>query len=267
MVDYSKWDKFDYDEDDDEPQLSSMGEVRKIGGEKGGQVQIGPSGYSIHDETGNEIENFNSASATLPLSSQSNRVNSLEVNTENGSIGFYRGVHYYWSQSRYEVTLSLFPEWIKGLKKKDISISYFSGTKELKIVSKRNGDNQFVGNFQFGVEVTGDPENPWDEIFEWKVVPDLAHPVDSSRLHTGIQIVLKKISPLPNSTFWWKNVFVGEPHIDVTKISGRSNNIRAANDEFQQAQNIFLERMRAQREQGLDTRTAVEEPDDTDGDK
>lgn len=274
MVDYSKWDKFNYDDEDDEDdeEVDIRPTVKKIGGDKGGKVHIGPSGYSVKNEHDEEVDNFTAEHPEVPPSKEDRRVVSLNINSENGSIGCYRGTHYYWSQDRYEVILTLFLDWIDGMKKKDIAVSYFSGTKELKIAARRDSSLTFKGNFQFGVEVTGDPENPYDEVFEWSVVPDMQHPADDHHLCTAVQLVLKKASPLPNAIFWWKNVFVGEPHIDVTKIKGRATTASAAQDEFQQAQKIFFERLQQQQQQQravgdeVDRRIEVDIPDDDDED-
>jgi hypothetical protein len=277
MVDYSKWDKFNYDEDDDDDEdVEVRLTVKKIGGDKGGKVQIGPSGYSVANENGEEVDNFTAEHRKAPPANDERRVVTLNINCENGSTGCYRGTHYYWSQDRYEVILTLFVDWVEGMKKKDVAVSYFSGTKELTIAARRDSRGvAFKGNFQFGVEVTGDPENPYDEVFEWSVVPDMQHPTDGSRLYTAVQLVLKKASPLPNAIFWWKNVFVGEPHIDVTKIKGRASTASAAQDEFQQAQKIFFERLQQQQQQrgagagagAGDQRIEVDIPDDDDDDE
>lgn len=266
MVDYSKWDKFDYD-DDDEDEFASPAQVTKIGGEKGGKVHIGPSGYSVEDESGDGVDHVQPRTVTTISSSVASKpslskTGGLGVIVENGSTGKYRNVDYCWSQDRYEVSLTLFIDWVEGMRKKDITVSYFSGTKELKIISKLSESNSFIGNFQFAVELVGDPENPYDDIFDWGIVSGLQHPTDHTRTYTAIQIALKKISPLPNSIFWWKNVFIGEPHIDVTKISGRTP---AAEDEFQTAQRIFLERMQQLKKQPeqLDHRIPIDFENDS----
>lgn len=335
MVDYSKWDKMDFGDDDSDDEKKPK--LTKLSGEKGERVTIGPGGYKVEeeeefgteeDEEYNEEEevvrrhNFRppqpqaqdtgyrsnrTTTATVqtpaPISS---KVKSLDVNIENGAVAEYRGVLYCWSQTRYEVTLTLFPSWLTApgggiLTKKDVILRYVPDTKEMTIAQRSNSANIFTAQFQYPVQTTGEIDNPWDDVFDWDILPTMQQPARSTQVSIGsssahspalsvapaVQVVLPKISPIAQATFWWKTVFLGEStQVDVTKIAGRriaSTSEGAPSsganmvDVFQSAHETFLERLRSGQVPGshgtsegaVDTRIPINlgEGDDNDEDE
>jgi hypothetical protein len=63
--------------------------------------------------------------------------------------------------------------------------------------------------------------------------------------HRVLEIILKKLSPIPGAIIWWKNVFVDDPEIDVTTIPDRQ--MSAASKEvsgaWDEAHRLFKERV------------------------
>ena len=77
---------------------------------------------------------------------------------------------------------------------------------------------------------------------------------------TLLEVTLPKISPIPGAVLWWENVFQDHERIDVTQIADRigGSALRggcgghgggSAEDPLAQAQRIFVEKIRKQREE------------------
>lgn len=178
----------------------------------------------------------------------------MKKKTENGQAGQYHDCAYYWSQSRHEVNLSIYlppthlastytPEVIKSISKRDLRLTYEEESKLLSVYFISKKVIWFQTNLQYAIELTGDPTNPYDDILEWAVVKESV--ADTSEVKLRVDLALKKHCPIANATLWLERVFPDETKIDVTKIAGRNLQSRTVHtDPFQQAHELFLQRMK-----------------------
>jgi hypothetical protein len=274
MVDYSKWDKFAAELDDSDEEGPKL---IKLDGDKGGKVTIGPKGYQINSSSGGtkkdvvkecnfdgeemeeEEEEEINPNAYIPATSvQSNSAstsstivtNKQTIDINSGGKGTYRGTEYEWWQDRYEVTLLLYIDWLSSsIKKRDLKLSFTEHTKLLEISLNPSSKvfhtslQSFEGKLQYAIQLIGEKHNEYDEILDWEFIPSSPCSSSSSSSRPAIKLSLKKLSPIPNATFWWKKVFEGEPEIDVTKISGRQKQ-QMVQDEFQQAHELFMQKVK-----------------------
>jgi hypothetical protein len=210
--------------------------------------------------------------------------------TLNGGEGIYHGCRYCWSQDRYEVTLRLFlPVSSIQYTKRTFFLYFDEIEKKLSLFRCNNSKKEllfnhlkainydvnridelktsvpdvallFSGDLQYAIQLTGDANNPYDEVIEWELVKQ----EQTENQHSfRVDIVVKKLCPIPNATLWWERVFVGEPKIDVTKISGR-NLAAQGKDTLQQAHELFLQRIKEQKKIDVDYESDNENQEKTD---
>ena len=58
-----------------------------------------------------------------------------------------------------------------------------------------------------------------------------------------MEIVFRKVSPIPGSVIWWKNVFIGDAEIDLTAIPGRGSASKEVATAWDEAHQLFKERI------------------------
>ena len=73
-----------------------------------------------------------------------------------------------------------------------------------------------------------------------------------------LSFTLGKKSPIPGSFIWWKNVFPGDPEIDVSAIQGRAGNL-ASSAEWEKAHEMFREKIAGK------VQEVIEDSSDCDG--
>lgn len=188
----------------------------------------------------------------------------------NGSRGKYQGCWYQWSQDRYEVHVEIFissdsipPQKTTNLQKKNFQLLYDEMDRNLRLQytsSSKEVSEILCFPISYAITLTGDRDNPYDDMVDWNLLTNSSVIVNSwsdflmsfkdesknnSEIKAILQLDFKKYSPIPNAFIWWKNIFLGEPEIDLTKIEGRqhvSTNLEA--DPLHQSNIKFLEKLR-----------------------
>lgn len=206
MVDYSKWNKFEVEDSEDEEEPKQM--VTKL--EDNTSVRIGPNGP--------EFITNHAAPSNCSDTNINAKGKSIVSNVVKGETNDYK-----WEQNRYEVVVKMIlKDYIKGSK---ISLSCHE-----KVVSIRmNEAIIFERTLAYGVH---EVDKEGDSMVEWELQDN-----DSDKL---LVITFKKKSPIENAIQWWSCVFVGDPQIDVTTIPGRSTSQNA----WEEAHAMFRERMK-----------------------
>jgi hypothetical protein len=289
---YNKWDQYansliDSDEEDNY-QYNRNVQVTKL--ENASSIKIGPQGSEIIHR---EVNNLNSASHSYKNNSSftaiddSNFPSSIDnvcssKNNNNGTAetkisnivqaitlnGGYTGT-YYWSQTRDEVIIRKLID--INTKARDIMVSYtddaaarFEGGRPLLKISNKVCGNILSGSLQFDIlpndkEITQN-SGLADAHIDWEIIEMVIPPLETkSRV---IEITLKKKSPIPGTAFWWKNVFVGDPEIDLNEISGRSENSSIGLDSWQEAHRQFQQRVQENVKEQISVDISEDDDDD-----
>ncbi len=197
--------------------------------------------------------------------------------TVNGSEGTVFGCNYYWSQTRYEVHVCIsLANGMHDYSKRNLYIYYDEIQKRISLFHSLTWSKDvffrkfkeinydvdqihrfepitvmFTAKLQYAIQLVGDTQNPYDEPIDWDLIKekDFLGKECSYRM----EMVLKKLCPIPNATLWWEKVFIGEPKIDVTTIAGRTNGAPShSKDNYQQAHELFLQRIRDQKKMEVD---------------
>eukprot|EP01036_Dinobryon_divergens_P023798 gene23798-32186_t len=202
MVDYKKWDRFvadlsENDSDDDEKYSAPI--VRSF--DKGESIEISKSGYKVKEESKEPILELSE-----PFAANTDSLLKYDELVLNGGICD----QFLWNQDRHQVSLSIpIEESVRG---KDLKVSIensslrITGPSETHVILDRR--------LQFAIEIDVDADT-----VDWEII---SCPSAIKQKQKYIRVVLKKKSPIPGAIFWWKNVFEGDPEIDVTKIGGRN---------------------------------------------
>lgn len=204
MVDYGKWDRFvadlsENDSDDDGQHSAPI--VRSF--DKGESIEISNSGYKVKEELKESVLEVNKLSASCAKPDSTSQCDDLVL---NGGICD----QFLWSQDRHLVSLSIpIEESVRG---KDLKVSIESSL--LTITGPSENDVILDRRLQFAIEIDADADS-----VDWEII---SRPSAIKEKQKYIRVVLKKKSPIPGAIFWWKNVFEGDPVIDVTKIGGRN---------------------------------------------
>ena len=221
MVDYSKWANFGDDEVEDE--VHQHPRVTTFEGEKGRSFIIGPAGASL--------VKVPTVSASIPPPEEP-----LEflLDHQNGAVT----QHFTWSQDRQEVCIrKIVPS---SLKASHLRISYDPCSNSLSVKDNQTGSDLFNGILRYKFAIDDEDDLcpvPWELVTRTN---------GSSAVKKDIRIlelVLKKVSPIPGSIIWWKNVFVSDPEIDVTSIPGREKVSQEVADAWDEAHKLFKERI------------------------
>lgn len=249
-LDYSKWDKFDYDSSDDESnQGRRQPTVTRL--DDGATIHIGPSGSSITSSGGSgQSPDVVTQSPVVPVVSQVEEVEDEEefeneeeerqwereseaagpppacsagvpVSKASGTI--YRTSHtpdgggfpitYKWKQSRNEVYL-----WVSiasSLKASALKVEYDPKSNFLRIST--NGFDILSGELKYKIEYSEDDGIDW-EITE---APRMNEDSNNSTTHKAVQITFQKHVYTPGSVVWWSAVFSSDDSIDVSQIPER----------------------------------------------
>lgn len=232
MVDYSKWDKFDVSDSDDEASSGPVQVTRLDKSSSGGRVTIGREGYTIEeDDMTTKVVVAEKAAALVPQITEKGK-------TDAWFHGEYEGHLYHWQQDRYEVIIFAQVPWVSAYSKKDIIVKFEEGDRSIALAPKKwkTESDTFVAALQYDIVLAGDPSNPWDDVIEWNL--------ESWNNEPAVKFVFRKKSPLANATFWWRKVFQGTPEIDVTNLPGRTFD-RRTQDNFQLAQEEFRRKVAA----------------------
>ena len=224
MVDYSKWNNFGADEEDDEETFQGP-RVTTFEGEKGRSFVIGPSGASLVKAS--EIRTIKVPCHT-PVE--------VELDRTNGGITD----NFTWSQDRYEVCLRRTVR--SELKASYIQIDFNPVENSLSVGDLSTGVNFFEGVLRYKFEINEQELCP----IQWELVTLASQPSSNSsdrRDQRVLEIVFKKVSPIPGSIIWWKMVFIGDPEIDVTTIAGRGKVSTEVSSAWDEAHKLFREKI------------------------
>mmetsp|Transcript_13404 Transcript_13404/g.21979 ORF Transcript_13404/g.21979 Transcript_13404/m.21979 type:complete len:347 (+) Transcript_13404:149-1189(+) len=236
-LDYSKWDKFDYNSSDDEvDQTSNQPIVTRLN--DGATVHIGPSGSSIANNTPqnshtrppppsvqddtlvDDDDEYESSVPPLPCSA------GIPISKARGTV--YRSSHtpdeggfpitYKWKQNRQEVCL-----WVSiasSLKASALKIEYNQDSNVLRIST--NGIDILSGELKYKIDYSKEDGLDW----EITTPPNNANTSPSSSSSSSnqekvIQITFQKFVYTAGSVVWWSSVFATDDPIDVTQIPER----------------------------------------------
>jgi hypothetical protein len=195
MVDYSKWDKLasEISDDSDSEQLSNKPKVSVL--DDNHSVMIDQNGFSIARSNQTYLNRSNLARAGDFIDERQW--------TKNGS--HYRD--YYWTQNRYEVVLrACVPN---NTLARHIHFD-INEDKQLLVEDKLNQNILVKGTIRYPFMRN---DNTDEDPFDW----ELKALNNDTKI---IEITIRKHSPIVGATIWWKNVFIDEPEIDLTKIEG-----------------------------------------------
>mmetsp|Transcript_8944 Transcript_8944/g.13440 ORF Transcript_8944/g.13440 Transcript_8944/m.13440 type:complete len:223 (+) Transcript_8944:51-719(+) len=211
MVDYSKWDKFQDSDSEDDERSSRMPKVHTIA--EGSSIQINSQGASVIppslDDT-SSVESDTLKQEPIPCSAAS----SSRRFKATGSAPTHT-----WEQDRQEVTL-----WIpvdSTLKGADVVIS----VEESMFTVQSKTEVILSKELRYKVEV---PEDGVD----WELIT-----TDGVK---QLKVTLVKHVYIPGSVIWWSNVFNGDPEVDVSQIEGRKKS--SFKDNWEQAHAMFREK-------------------------
>lgn len=258
MTNYAKWDKFAAglsDEESDGEEFSNKPVVTTFDKKGGESITIGPSGYHVTEKqtvkpVKTAVTSSSSASRVEKESSKGNvevlstsvplTEHEIALESKNGAVLD----KYSWSQDRFEVLLTIPVE--DNVKAKNIKLSYAN-----KVLTIKDGDSVIISE-QLRYDILTNEDRKDDEvsdILDWEIKNKLKASSSSGANSNRrvLEVVLRKKSPIPGVFMWWENVFLSDSvKIDVTKISGRVNNIeslKAVNDNYVEANKQFLERI------------------------
>lgn len=185
MVDYSKWDKFGDELSDSDEELH-VPQVTRL--ENSSQVQIGPTGASLHPQ----------GTASKPSAPVNSDDGAPHMNIQEGTSGSFR-----WRQDRGQVFIYISIG--DDIKATNIQLICTDPFKSLSLTSA--GEVLLQGTLKYDVQVD-------DGIIDWEVE-------QSPTLGRHVCITLTKKSPLVKTTIWWSCVFEGDEEIDVSTIAER----------------------------------------------
>jgi hypothetical protein len=232
MVDYSKWDKLEVSDDEDDDINSMQPRVTKLNGER---VQIDKTGASVLPVLNTQVKNV--------LENQTNIFNQdddISYLWLNGSS--YQ--NYNWDQSKTEVILR-------------IEIPQNSVAKFIKVliqdrfVQVLDANNfEFRKKLQYEVNLSDSLDSQSNEYSDWEII--------TIQNYRFLVITLQKKCPFADAVFWWDRVFKDEPPIDVTNIELRKSKKNKITDNltdqtesqtsqesvWEQAHKMFLEKMK-----------------------
>lgn len=226
MVDYSKWNSFG--DDEEEEQTFSSPRVTTFEGEKGRSFVIGPSGVNI-------VKAPTSAPVHIKTSKRE-LVADFQLDSTNGGVT----ESYTWSQTSHEAFIrKIVPS---DLKASNVSVKFEPSSGYLSASDTKSNICLFEGNMSYKVEIDAD-----DQIgsVQWELVTVSESSVRNGQKvdHRVLEITMKKVSPIPRSIIWWKNVFVGSSEIDVTAIAGRGSASKESASVWDEAHKLFREKI------------------------
>lgn len=221
MVDYSKWNNFGDDEEEEE--IYQHPRVTTFEGEKGRSFMIGPAGASLVK-----------APVVTTVAASNEESQEFRLDSQNGAVT----QHFTWSQDRQEVCIRRIIS--SSLKASHLRISYDPCENTLSVNNTQTGLDLFSGILRYKFVMNDDDDLcpvPWELV----TLPN-SNAVEGNGIRV-LEIILKKASPIPGSIIWWKNVFVTDPEIDVTSIPGRGKVSEEVAGAWDEAHKLFKERI------------------------
>ena len=223
MVDYSKWDSFgDGDDESDSDAASHLPQVTTFEGERGRSFVIGPSGVNLV--------------ASLPTHPPPKKDISFALNCQNGG----ETSSFTWSQDRNEVRVCKIVA--SDLKASNVKIDFNASNDTLAVSEICPYRLIFEGMLRYKFEIDCDGLCP----IQWELVKSPADPAvchEQKGDNRILEIVFRKVSPIPGSVIWWKNVFLGDAEIDLTAIPGRGSASKEVATAWDEAHQLFRERI------------------------
>ena len=221
MVDYSKWANFGDDEIEDE--VPQHPRVTTFEGEKGRSFIIGPTGASL----------VKVPTVSASISPPGDPLEFL-LDHLNGAVT----QHFTWSQDRQEVCIrKVVPS---SLKASHLRISYDACSNSLSVKNNETGLDLISGILRYKIAI--DDEDDLSPV-PWELVTRTNGSSGVKKDIRILELVLKKVSPIPGSIIWWKNVLVNDPEIDVTSIPGREKVSQEVAGAWDEAHKLFKERI------------------------
>jgi hypothetical protein len=154
----------------------------------------------------------------------------LQLDSSNGGITS----KFTWSQDRHEVCIQR--EILPSVKASDISVIFDASEYKLSVTDKNNGE-LFSGILRYKFEI-----NEEDSLspIQWEL-KDISN--NDGQNYRIFIIDFKKVSPIPGSIIWWKNVFVDDDEIDVSIIPGREKPSKEVAGAWDEAHKLFKDRL------------------------
>ena len=199
MVDYSKWNKFEVsDDEDDKPNHLPI--ITKLNSNQ--KVTIGPTGPMIEEVQKRE---------NITTSSAKEGDKDISYLYRNGS---YTDL-YHWDQGKNDITLRIkVPSTTLA---KFIKITLLEDKSLIVTISN---DILLNEKMKYNVVLTDCIENDRSFI-DWELLTILDQKY--------IVLTFLKQSPIPNAIFWWDRVFEDDVPIDVTKLDIRLSSSSTSN--------------------------------------
>eukprot|EP01063_Lacrimia_lanifica_P022401 TRINITY_DN30006_c0_g1_i1.p1 TRINITY_DN30006_c0_g1~~TRINITY_DN30006_c0_g1_i1.p1 ORF type:complete len:285 (+),score=122.24 TRINITY_DN30006_c0_g1_i1:45-899(+) len=209
-VDYSKWDKLDVSDDEEEYDEDGGGEMDMEGVEASPTPPVPAAAPSV----------------IPPQASQAAPTSPGARLTKNGGRN---GDAMYWTQTPDEVTVHFAAA--QGTRARDVKVRL---TKTRLTCEVKQGDAA-GGDLAFPIKLSDDED---ETDLDWEV---LDHPVEAGQ--RLVRVTLRKDAP-GNTVAWWTRVFKGDEEIPLDSIADRKGAKAAeAQKVWDEAHRIFKERV------------------------
>mmetsp|Transcript_31296 Transcript_31296/g.36521 ORF Transcript_31296/g.36521 Transcript_31296/m.36521 type:complete len:291 (+) Transcript_31296:72-944(+) len=263
-IDYSKWDKIDYSDDDDDSTDSIQGPtVTRL--DEPSTITYNPDGsLNIHKKTNRtdskkSVKSItsNSSKSEVPVGKDSMDSEKLCQLTKNGGefISPKTNTESFWCQDRYEATLSIVYDHsiitskdirvdINGVLNFSDRFSAVGGGREVNDETKgtiivRSVSHEipiFQGQLAYPIYLAEDEDQ-----VDWEI--DSLSP--QKKL---IKITLLKAVPMQGLSVWWSRPVIDYPQIDVIKDVKERNNGTDGKDKSEQMKEVWEKAHRMFRE-------------------
>eukprot|EP00298_Acanthocystis_sp_HF-20_P003612 c13962_g1_i1.p1 GENE.c13962_g1_i1~~c13962_g1_i1.p1 ORF type:complete len:260 (-),score=118.30 c13962_g1_i1:100-831(-) len=236
MVDYSKWDRMNFEDADEDENPKKKPHVTRF--QKPTSITLGKEGLEVHSEskqktppTTTTINNTSSSSASSSITSSYSSAQTEKGFSVNGAIT----TTHLWSQTHSEVMIGIFID--ENLRAKNLSVELISETF-LKVTEKDKG---VIFNKELAYKV--DPNE--DGLVDWEISNYLNEQNEKKRI---IKITLKKMSLGEGFIrVWWKKAFIDDSEeVDVSAIPERKKQKETKNV-WEEAHKLFLEKKKGPR--------------------
>lgn len=250
-IDYRKWDNLQVSDDEEESDHEQGPRVTTL--REPGSFTIGPQGTTYKGSSTSSSSNpvssavsssqsTESANPSISSSSSSSSSSSISApvsifgNTSSPSRTLSEDVwskngsatkQFWWSQDRKEVILRTklnVNTKASNVHVKVVAAADWSITQKSSLhvsLSLPSGTNSILFGGTLRYPITTNDVSDGDCAVDWEL-KTMKEGNDDQSSFKMLEITLKKKSPIADAIIWWKNVFEGDPEIDVMSIEGRT---------------------------------------------
>mmetsp|Transcript_16660 Transcript_16660/g.22957 ORF Transcript_16660/g.22957 Transcript_16660/m.22957 type:complete len:256 (+) Transcript_16660:218-985(+) len=243
MVDYTKWDKMQFSDEEDDDLYESGPRVTRV--EPGQQINIGGTSWSAEPLEANNVHD-DSATKKFIAKDIKLMVNNASICdsyqltmaalSNNGEIAD----SHCWSQTKDEVVIQINVP--KGVRARDVGVSIKE--KHLK-VSLKGPPESILLNGVLLHPTEMDEDLGW-ELLDWPLESDL-HQKGGRRLQVTLTKCIlpsgMEFSPGESVVVWWRSLLEGGTQIDLDRIQGRKNR-QQMQDNWAEAQEMFRQKVK-----------------------